>query len=89
MSPHPDQFKFKGLQEAISPELKELLDLVTMQEFACMLPKCRSSTLSRDDREDLMIALRKHITHQKLKEIKEREKAGSVTITVLRKVLDF
>jgi hypothetical protein len=78
MSPRPE--KFKGLQDAISPELRELLSLVSVQEFACMLPKCRSSTLTRDDQEDLMIALRKHITHQKLKEIGEGDKNTSVNV---------
>jgi hypothetical protein len=36
-----------------------------------------------------MIALRKHITHQKLKEIGEGDKNYSVNVATLRKILDF
>jgi hypothetical protein len=50
---------FKGLNLYLQDSIKDLVKMVSIQELACMLPKCRSSTLTNSDKEELLKDLRK------------------------------
>jgi hypothetical protein len=52
---------FKDLSSSVSDSIKELINVVPVNQLAYMLPKCRSSFLTKEDRKELLEALKNHI----------------------------